>query len=141
MTKNITKDILLSITQDINDALKAVAQKHGVEIRAGGGTYADKNATIKTTISVIDEKGETISKTREDLDWALKAGVLGKQFAYGTLLVIPSKTGKRTWRLVGYKPRSNKLLMDGDKGPGYMFDADAIKGALDKGLVTIANPS
>ena len=58
MTKHITKDILLSITQDINDALKAVAQKHGVEIRAGGGTYADKNATIKTTISVIDKRAK-----------------------------------------------------------------------------------
>lgn len=141
MTKHITKDILRSITQDMNDALKAVGQKHGVDILAAGGTYGDQNATIKTTISVIDAKGETISKGREDLDWAIKAGILDKRFAYGTLLVIPSKTGKRTWRLVGYKPRSNKLLMDGDKGPGYMFDTDAIKDALDKGAVTISNPS
>lgn len=141
MIKNITKDILLSIKQDMNDALKAVGKKYGVDILPAGGTYADKNATIKVTISVIDDKGETVSKGREDLDWAVKAGILDKRFAYGALLVIPSKTGKRTWRLVGYKPRSSKLLMDGEKGKNYMFDAQAIKDALDKGVVTISNPS
>lgn len=137
MTKHITKDILRSITQDMNDALKAVGTKYGVDILVAGGTYADKNATLKTTISLVDENGEKHDKNRVDLDWAVKAKVVDERLVYGTLLVIPNKGVKSTWRVVGYNPRSDKLVLEKGEGQRYLFVADAIKQGLVKGTVTI----
>lgn len=47
----LNKNLLKSIEKDLENALKEVGGKHGVEIRFGGGTFDEADATIKFKIS------------------------------------------------------------------------------------------
>lgn len=47
MAKTITRELLRALRDDIDEALKAVAVKHGIELDTGNATFSDTTFTMK----------------------------------------------------------------------------------------------
>jgi hypothetical protein len=99
----ITRPLLKALTADLNQALVAIAEKHGVQLKVGNGTFRADNATLKIEIAAIDDNGTAKTKEASDFErcansYGLKPEDLGTEFTF---------QGK-TLTLVGAKPRSTK---------------------------------
>lgn len=113
----ITKPLLRAINADLSQALVAIAEKHGVQIKVGSGSFTSDNATVKVEIAAIASDGTAKTKEATDFEryatsYGLKPEDLGKTFSYG---------GKE-YTLVGAKPRSTKYpLLAKDNRSGKTF--------------------
>ncbi len=82
------------LSQEIEAALKAVAQKHGVAIKAGSGSFADTTFKLKVEVSVISASGVAQSSVVTDFEQhakflGLQESDLGKSFLFrGTSYTI-----------------------------------------------------
>src|SRR5210317_201051 len=124
----ITPPLLKSIRADVEEALAAVAKKHGVTITTGRGTYTAEWATMKLEIAAIDSDGTVQTKEAVDfVAYAFRYGLspddLGKEFSYGG----------ETFEIIGLKTRATKMPILGqsrENGKIYKFPANAVKACL-----------
>lgn len=122
---------MLSSTQfnelrhDMDEALKVVADKYGVDIVSGNISYTAIDATVKVSLTKRDIAGKSYEQTQ----FELYAGLFG---------LSPSDYGKefsamgRRFCLVGFKPKSPKYQVVGvdDHGKRYKFPKSVIKAVI-----------
>lgn len=113
--------------QEINAALKAIADKYDVTILAGNASYNDQMVQFKLTCTTKGENGEVETKEAKDFKaYALMYGFqkddLGKVFS----------NGPDQYKITGLKPRSRNCIIAQRVGTsqGYKFDPDAVKRML-----------
>lgn len=101
-----SKQDVESISKEINEALKAVAQKYNIQIKTNGGKYDKDTATLKLELQTITESGQILTKEASAF----------KQYAH-LLNLKPEDLFKEftvnneKYVLVGYAPRKSKFPM------------------------------
>jgi hypothetical protein len=124
----ITRSALKVLKNDIDAALVALGEKHGVVLETGNGRFSPSNATVKLKISCINKGGEVLSKEAEDFKqdcwkFGLQPEDLGKSF----------RSNVKEWKVVGLLPRSRKYpvlcerLPDGKR---FKFPAKVVEEGL-----------
>lgn len=103
----IDKTLLKTLRIDIDQALIAIGEKHGVALKTGNASFTDENATFKLDVATIGESGIAVTKEAADfklhsLGFNMKPEDLGTEFTspYGEKFV-----------LMGCKPRSKKATL------------------------------
>lgn len=86
---------------DMNKALDAVAQKHGITIKAGNARFTENNVTFKIEAGIIGNDG--IAKSRERI--ALEK--LYPQYA-DKVVKLMGKRGAVSGKVVGYNSRAKR---------------------------------
>lgn len=90
------------INAEMEAALKAIANKYGVEVNLGSIRFTGANFTTKIQVATVAEGGITMSKEATDFN------------RYKTILGINMELGNEferngnTYTIVGLKPRSKK---------------------------------
>lgn len=90
------------INAEMEAALKAIANKYGVEVNLGSTRFTGANFTTKIQIATVAEGGITMSKEATDFN------------RYKTILGINMELGNEferngnTYTIVGLKPRSRQ---------------------------------
>jgi hypothetical protein len=64
----LNHDSVRRINLDINAALKAVAEKYGVEIEIKGSRFSDNNCTTRIEIATVAESGSALTKEAVDFN-------------------------------------------------------------------------
>jgi len=127
-TKQIDKQFLKLMRPDIDAALKAVAEKYGVQIATGNASFSANEATYKLKVNVIGEGGKVLTQEVERLA------------QYGEMIGLPGvKHGdKFTHKGSGYTIYGLKadisgkhpVIVDGAAGRRYAFPVSIIQTAL-----------
>lgn len=111
------------INNDIELALKAVADRYGVQIKVGNSRFSDSNCTTKIDISTVNEGGTVMTKEATDFNrFASSFGITKKlgdtfDFRYDR------------YEITGLKPRSSKypvLAKSLSSGKTFKFPANVI---------------
>jgi hypothetical protein len=107
---------LKAIEVDLEIALKAVADKHGIALVLGGGRFSANLYKPKIEFATKGESGEVHSRERSDFRvfagyHGLRPDDLGKAFVY---------QGRR-YTLEGYKHASRKAPFLGKRDDGKVF--------------------
>lgn len=90
------------INAEMEAALKAIANKYGVEVSMGSTRFTGANFTTKVQVATVAEGGITMSK--EATDFNRYKTILGINMELGNEF---ERSGK-TYTIVGLKPRSKK---------------------------------
>lgn len=111
---NITKPLLQTLRTEMQAALNAVAQKHGIAINVGSCKFSDTTADFKLSIATGVVVGDPLALRKA------QAADLFKRTAY---LPVPKsalhtqfKFGAHTYRLEGCIARSGHYLCSRDNG-------------------------
>ena len=104
MAKNIDRLLLQILRPEIDAALAALGEKHGLTIRAAGGSYGGTFGTFKLEIIPAAADGEIVGKEAEAFkvnadQFCMKPEDLGREFT----------AGGEKYRIVGAKPRASKM--------------------------------
>jgi hypothetical protein len=99
------------LAEEIERALQPVAEKHGIVIRSGRGSFSPTNYTLKVECSVR-LNGETVTREAEAFKryaehYGLKPEDLGKIISHGG----------RQFRIVGLKPNSRRFPVLAERLP------------------------
>lgn len=100
------KETVSSLAQEINEALKAIAQKYQIEIKTNGGNFDPERATLKLELQTITDSGIAITKEASAFKQLatvlnLKAEDLFKEFTINNEKYI----------FMGYATRSSRFSM------------------------------
>jgi hypothetical protein len=139
MITHINPEVLKALALDINAALKAVADKHGISLSTGRSVYADTHAEIKLHVSVVDAKGNEHTRERDALStWSdhILAGL-----KYGDQVALVTGKGKTTYTVTGYKSRSGKLVLDCKDGKSWLFPAEKVVEQIKTGKAVLTKAS
>lgn len=126
MAEEITRPLLRQLQADMDEALKAVAQKHGVSIEVGNASFTSQNATFKVQVAVTGKGG--VADTREAQDfrifatsYGLTPDDLGQTFPYG---------GKE-YTIVGLSRKSSKYpILCKKNGENVRLPVESVIGGL-----------
>jgi len=105
--KKIDRATCRLIGDDMEAALQAVAEKHGVDITRGRCTFLDENATYKFEVAVLNADGQAETKTytalKQVIEWieGLELADLDVEYNDPFLSVGPFK-------ITGYRTRARK---------------------------------
>lgn len=124
-----TKENLKDLRNDINAALVAVAQKHGIDLSIGTISYSTEKATTRLTM-------ETKACTESD-------GIsVPKGASYLSLFDLPADAFEREFTIQGSRFRLTELKTNRPKNPcsitrvsdgkGFKCGADTVKRALER---------
>lgn len=112
----IDKNLLKALREDINAALKAVGEKHGVVINAGNAKYDANSATFKLDIKNVSESGEVFDEARQTLEvYGNMYGLSGveKDKRFGHIINV---SGQGTFKIVGLHTNRRKYPFVVSKG-------------------------
>jgi len=99
----ITSKMLKALRQEINQALKEIADNHNINIDCGNCSYGDNEATYKLKINVKNDDGQLITKEYNNLLDLSKSDING--FDINSIYVLQGKKVS----LEGYSYRSPKF--------------------------------
>ena len=99
----ITSKMLKELRQEINQALKEIADNHNINIDCGNCSYGDNEATYKLKINVKNDDGQLITKEYNNLLDLSKSDING--FDINSIYVLQGKKVS----LEGYSYRSPKF--------------------------------
>ncbi len=139
MIKNLNPDVLKALASDIDTALKAVAEKHGLSITTGNSRYDDQNAEMKLKICTLDDTGAKHTRERNALNTWSEHLLNGLQ--YGDKVTLLTRKGKLEYSVAGYVSRSGKLQMTGPDQKTWLFDAAAVVGQIKDGKASVSKAS
>lgn len=98
------------LSAEITQELQALAQRHGLDVSAGGGQYGDTELIIKVTVRSGDQqKVEDQARRKIDADGRWVGGLKGSDF--GTIFV---SNGER-FRFTGVNPGRPKFPISGER--------------------------
>jgi hypothetical protein len=125
MIKTLDRQNVKTISEDVMDALKSVALKHGVQFSYKGGRFSSSNVTYKIEAAVVGDGGVVESSERKDFilyatSYGLKPEWLDTKF---------TQSGKE-FTIVGLSTRKHKnpvLCKQTSNGKTYIFSAEMIK--------------
>ena len=117
----INKDLLKSIKKDLEDKLKELSGKYGVEIRSGGGTFNEVDATLKLKVtSAMKNSDEYLKK-----EWDKNCGFYGfKPEHFGMKAIYKGEEVQ----LIGFnhsKPKNCINFIKTNSGEKYMCSREA----------------
>lgn len=128
--KQFDRAVCGAIAKEIENDLQALAKKHGLQIRAAGGSFGLTNYTMKLELSVIGSDGEVQSREAEAFKqsatfYGLAPEDLGREFTY---------QGSK-YKLVGLRPSARKMPFICLRSDGRMmkFPTLIIRSLLAKG--------
>ena len=133
---HFTRPVVQALGDEVEQALAAMAELYGIDIRVIGKTYTGSSfANIKLSLAIKDsDKGIPMDENaanfvRRAHIYGLKPEDLGKTF---------TSAGGRKYKIVGLKPRNRKYPVlavweDGDKRT-YKFGAKTVASYL-KGII------
>jgi hypothetical protein len=109
------KETVRTLRTELDLALKAVSEKHGIAIQVGNATFSENIITFKVDASLL-KNGEAVTKEAEAFVLyasmlTLKASDLGREF----------KVGTKTYKLKGYSPKKSKFPMVCSDQSGKLF--------------------
>lgn len=120
---------LRALQADIDAALAAMAEKHGIQIKAGGASFGATAATFKVELAVIGDGG--VAKTRHATEFELFASSyglaptdLGREFTYKG----------NGYKITGLSTKSRRFPVEASRTDGrtFKFPAELVKLALSK---------
>lgn len=99
---NFDRSNLRQINAEIEQAMKAVAQKYGLQVKLGNTRFSNSNASSKFELMTVSESGAVMSKEAIDFNRyknakAIRAN-LGDSFQFNG----------NTYTITGYKAKSYK---------------------------------
>ena len=122
------KEFFPVFRKELDEALKPLAEKYGIAVKAGSATFSGTNSSIKIELAVLKEDGKPVSKESETfLMWAELLGMKKED------LNRVFKVGTKSYSLEGYMPRKAKfpfLAVNLDSGKQYCLPELAVKKAL-----------
>lgn len=128
MATEMTRELAGELRADITEALKAVAEKHGIAIQLGNGSYSATHLKLALTLTLRDETGMPQTKERE-------AFISGAGY-YGLSpddldKVITTLAGTK-YRIAGLNPRSRKMpiVLEDEKGRTLKAGSQFVKSHL-----------
>lgn len=109
---------LRDLRQDIDAALKAVADKHGISIRAGNARFMPQSASMKLELGTIGEGGQVIDTSAEEFKvyaplYGLSADDLGKKFKSFDGCI---------YTITGCRPKSRRFPIIAARADGRAFN-------------------
>jgi hypothetical protein len=116
------------IHDEINAALKPIAEKYGITFTDRGARFNPTNATFKIESSVVSSDGVVQSSDRQS--FTALAPMYGLQSSDLDRLFLFRGEG---YTITGLKPRSPKspiLAVSKKNGKTYKFTVDMVKGGL-----------
>ncbi len=96
--KAFNKQNLPTLRDDINAALAAVGEKHGISLRAASARFDDKLVTYKLEGSILGDGGEVVDKYAVALQ-EYHPELVGKQITLNDkrFTVVGFNTSSRKW--------------------------------------------
>jgi hypothetical protein len=128
MATNISKDLLQALRSDINAALKAVGEKHGVELSAGNASFTPMNATFKLEVRTIAADG--VAVTKEQADLKARRALLGLTEEHLTQVFT---LGRDSYTLHGYRSKAQSkpfLIKRVSDDKVFIVDEPTVRRAL-----------
>jgi hypothetical protein len=125
MIKQFDRNNLKVLRADIDAALKAVGEKHGIVLTCGNASFLPTTATLKVECATKAADGQIV--TREAEDFKRYAAMIGMQ---------PSDLGKtfrqngKTFKIEGYNSKARTMPIiakDVASGRGYKFSIETVK--------------
>lgn len=124
MIKQLDRTSLKLLRTDLDAALTAIAQKHGIILTVGNARFTSSTATFKLNVATKAADGTIINREREDFIsladvYGLKPEWIDKTFQWSG----------NTYKITGLQPRrrKNPVLVRNRNGKGYVFGVDTIK--------------
>lgn len=110
------------INNELEAALKQVAEKYGLEVKLGNTRFTGDNFSTKVQVATVGQDGIAMSKEATDFN------------RYKTILGINMDLGQefersgKTYTIVGLKPRSKKypILAKCSDGKTYKLPVDLV---------------
>jgi len=113
-----SKGNLPTLRKDIDEALKAIAEKHGIKISLGKCSFTSDCAEFKLNASIITEDGEVMSKEASDF--------LRQPFKYNLddsdLFKVFKGSDSKAYKLIGASINARKaplIIQDIETGKKY----------------------
>ena len=134
MTTEITRDLLKALRADINAALVAAAEKHGLILQVGNASFSADAATFKLGVAIKHDgapAGQSVSQAKAIADWNALHGLydmkkewLGVSFPYA---------GKQV-KIIGLMPNRRKfpILVSTNAGRDSLLPSEAVAGILSR---------
>ena len=114
---------LRQINNEMEEAMKSIAAKYGLEIKMGNTRFSGRNATLKFEMMTVSEGGQVMSK--EAIDFNRYKNYKGIQANLGDSFEYEGET----YTIVGYKARSSKypiLVESARDGKRYKFPINLV---------------
>jgi hypothetical protein len=123
----VTRDLLKQIRIEGNEALRAVAEKHGITLTLGNGSY-DPDGTsgsLKLNLEGTAEDG----KGAAEKAWEVWAPLMHLD---GVKLGDTFKASGRTFTITGVQPSRHKYPINAtnENGRGFKFTEQTVRSAL-----------
>lgn len=129
-TTSLTRQLLKTIQQQVEETLKELAELNGVSIRVDGGRFDHQNATLNIKIAVVNDEGEAYDPMVEQFklfawSYQLSPDDLGKVFTFRG----------REYKITGLTTRRRKFPITADRVPDgrrFKFPANSVVQGLKK---------
>jgi hypothetical protein len=123
------KETIRKLRVEMDEVLKTLADKYGIQIKAGNATFSENLVTLKVDCSILKD-GKAVTKEAEAfLAYAKIIGLdpsdLGREFSLNN----------KTYKVLGFQPRKEKFPMiceDTKSGKMYRLPEDSVVAALKK---------
>lgn len=120
--------ICRAVSDAVEEALKPVADRFGVQIKTKGGTYTPGNYLLRLEIATIGDDGQVHTQAVEDFRkyapaFGLEPDDLGREF----------RTGRGRYRITGlssYRPKFPINGVDVVTGKPFKFTLEMVKKGL-----------
>lgn len=130
----IDKALLQTLRVEMNAALKAVAEKHGVVIEVGNASFMETSATFKLGVAVVNEDDEnsTVAEVKAAEVWTKAASSYGLKSEWlGETIAISG----RAFKIVGLNTRKYKkpvIIKEIATGKNFVTQVESITLRLGK---------
>lgn len=130
----MNRDLAKQIRKEMMDAAKAIAAKHGYEVKSGSGTFDPSGDEYKINNVTFFKEGEVTSKfsnaaeQKMERDWIVKRNSYGlSHINVGDDYFDPTKNQRM--ELVGWKSANRKypVLVKAEDGTLYKMTAGAFR--------------
>jgi hypothetical protein len=126
---DITRQNAIDITNEINEAIAAIALKRGLTFKLGRTTYGPEfNVKITAFTNETNESGFNVNspEVKAFLHNAHSHGITNPETALATPVVVKGEE----YQIVGYKPRATKrpfIMKKISNGKSYIFPDGAAR--------------
>jgi hypothetical protein len=124
------RETVKTIAAKVEDAVRAIGEEHGVQIKYKGGNYTESSAVLKLEVAEI-RGGEAVTREAEDFRryaslFGLRPEDLGREF---------KDWSGDAYKVVGAKPNSRKypiLVKNLTSGKTFKFPEGRVQAALSR---------
>ena len=118
---------LSQINAEIEQAMKAIAKKYGIEVKLGTTRFSRQNASSKFELMAIGENGNVV--TKEALDFNRYKNIKGIRANLGDSFQFRGNT----YTITGYKAKSHKYPITAtclEDGKSYKLPINIVNSSI-----------